>query len=133
SLAPEKEDVHTNIEHFVAEQLGKEISGVMHTGRSRNDQTTTVVRMFIRQRLLVFSTLVAELASTIIERADEFANIPVAGYTHYQPASVTTVGHWFASYAQALVRDLERLESCYRRVNVSPLGAAASFGTSWPI
>ncbi len=133
ALAPEKEDVHTNIEHYVAKQLGKDISGVMHTGRSRNDQTTTVVRMFIRQRLLEFSALVADLANTIMDRADEFADVPVAGYTHYQPASVTTVGHWFASYAQSLTRDLERLESCYRRVNVSPLGAAASFGTSWPI
>lgn len=132
-LAPEKEDVHTNIEHFVAEQLGGEISGVMHTGRSRNDQTTTVVRMFIRDRLLRLGVSVAELINVIILRAEEFADVPLAGYTHYQPASVTTVGHWFASHAQALSRDLERLADCYSRVNVSPLGAAAGFGTSWPI
>lgn len=132
-LSPEKEDVHTNIEHFVAEQLRGEISGVMHTGRSRNDQTTTVVRMFMRDRLLRFGMSVAELLDAIMLRAEEFAAVPLAGYTHYQPASVTTVGHWFASYAQALSRDLERLAACYERINISPLGAAAGFGTSWPI
>lgn len=133
TLIPEKEDVHTNIEHYVAEKLGKEISGVMHSGRSRNDQTTTVVRMFLRDRLLTFAQSVAELALAISRRAAELVDVPVAGYTHYQPASVTTMGHWFASYVQSLTRDLERLAHCYERVNVSPLGAAASFGTSWPI
>lgn len=132
-LIPEKEDLHTNIEHYVTTQLGPDISGVMHTGRSRNDQTTTVVRMFIRDRLLMLSQTVADLINVVMQRAEELANVPVAGYTHYQPGSITTVGHWFASYAQSLTRDLERLADCYNRVNVSPLGAAASFGTSWPI
>lgn len=133
ALQPEKEDVHTNIEHFVAEKLGRDVSGVMHTARSRNDQTTTVVRMFVRDRLLTFGLAVADLVDSIIARAAEFADVPLAGYTHYQPGSVTTVGHWFGSYAQALVRDLARLADSYRRINISPLGAAASFGTSWPI
>jgi argininosuccinate lyase len=133
TLAPEKEDVHTNIEHYVAGKLGKEISGVMHSGRSRNDQTTTVVRMFIRDRLLDIAGSVAALIDVICRRAEEYAAVPIAGYTHYQPASVTTVGHWFASYAQALLRDLSRLVDSYDRINISPLGAAASFGTSWPI
>ena len=133
ALAPEKEDVHTNIEHYVAEKLGPEVSGVMHTGRSRNDQTTTVVRMFIRHRLLQFAGAVSPLALTMLDKAEEYAHIPLAGYTHYQPGSITTVGHWFASYAQALARDLHRIAASYDRVNISPLGAAASFGTSWPI
>ncbi len=132
-LIPEKEDVHTNIEHFVAEKLGREISGVMHSGRSRNDQTTTVVRMYLRARLLEFANSLAGLIEVICRRAEEYAGVPVAGYTHYQPASVTTVGHWFASYGQALLRDLQRVVECYHRLNISPLGAAASFGTSWPI
>lgn len=131
SLNPDKEDVHTNIEHFVAEQMGPEISGTMHTGRSRNDQTTTVVRMFVRDRLLLFAQAVSTLVQALLEKAGENLDVPVAGFTHYQPASVTTVGHWLASYAQALLRDLERLQASYSRVNISPLGAAASFGTSW--
>lgn len=133
NLIPEKEDVHTNIEHYVADKLGSDVSGVMHTGRSRNDQTTTVVRMFIRDRLLKLALSVAGLVDTIQARALEYRDVPIAGYTHYQPGSITTVGHWFASYAYSLSRDLERLADSYRRVNVSPLGAAASFGTSWPI
>ncbi|MGI8906083.1 MAG: argininosuccinate lyase [Candidatus Sumerlaeaceae bacterium] len=132
-LNPDKEDIHTNIEHFVAEFVGADFSGTMHTGRSRNDQTTTVVRMFVRDRLLHFGVALAELIEQILRAAEKLVDVSVAGYTHYQPASVTTMGHWFASYAQALLRDLERVMASYERVNVCPLGAAASFGTSWPI
>lgn len=132
-LDPAREDVHTNIEHFVAELAGTEISGVMHTGRSRNDQTTTVVRLFVRDRLLKFGKAVAGLVEAILAQAERNLDVPVAGFTHYQPASVTTMGHWFASYGQALLRDLERILASYERVNRSPLGAAASFGTSWPL
>jgi argininosuccinate lyase len=132
-LNPAKEDVHTNIEHFVATQAGAEVSGTMHTGRSRNDQTTTVVRLYIREQLLRFASSVSTLVGEILSRAEETINMPIAGFTHYQPASITTVGHWFLSYSQMLLRDSGRLLACYDRVNVSPLGAAASFGTSWPI
>lgn len=133
TLNPDKEDVHTNIEHFVADRLGKEISGYIHTGRSRNDQTTTVVRMFIRDRLVAFALELEALIDSILNCASKYENIPISGFTHYQPASITTVGHWFVSYAQMLARDLDRLWSSFERLNISPLGAAASFGTSWPI
>lgn len=133
SLNPDKEDVHTNIEHFVAGKLGKEISGFMHTGRSRNDQTTTVVRMFIRDRLTVFADELQGLIESILQCAEKYEAVPIGGFTHYQPASITTVGHWLTSYAQMLSRDLERLWASLERINISPLGAAASFGTSWPI
>ena len=133
TLNPEKEDVHTNIEHVVAETEGADVSGVMHSGRSRNDQCTTVVRMFLRDRILEFANELTALVKVLLEFADRTAEIPVGGYTHYQPASVTSIGHWFAAHAQALLRDLDRLFACYKRINISPLGAAASFGTSWPI
>lgn len=132
-LDPRKEDVHTNIEHFVAGLEGTEVSGVMHTGRSRNDQTTTVVRLYVRQRVLEFAQALAELVRSIQALAAKHLQTPIAGFTHYQPASVTTLGHWFAAYSQALLRDLQRLAASYERLSVSPLGAAASFGTSWPI
>lgn len=132
-LDPAKEDVHINIEHFVAANVGQAIAGTMHTARSRNDQSATVVRMYVRQRLLQFGSSLGKLVQAIIRAAGRHAADPVAGFTHYQPASVTTVGHWFASYSQALLRDLDRLLATYDRLNVSPLGAAASFGTSWNI
>jgi len=132
-LRPEKEDVHTNIEHFVTESVGPQVAGTMHTGRSRNDQTTTVVRLYVRDRLLKFGVALADLVEAILDLAEKNLDVPVAGFTHYQPASITTMGHWFASWAQALERDLDRIASSYVRLNISPLGAAASFGTSWPI
>lgn len=132
-LDPRKEDVHTNIEHFIADRAGTEVSGTIHTARSRNDQSATVVRMFVRDRLLALATDVTSLVGSILDAAGKNLRVPIAGMTHYQPASITTLGHWFASYAQALLRDLERMISSYDRLNISPLGAAASFGTSWPI
>ncbi len=132
-LDPRKEDVHTNIEHFVAEKATTAVSGFMHTGRSRNDQSATVVRMYLRQNLLQFSRAMANVVQALLDSAEAHAEVPLTGFTHYQPASLTTIGHWLASHAQALIRDLDRLQSCYERINISPLGAAASFGTSWPI
>jgi len=132
-LDPAREDVHINIEHFVATVIGPEASGSMHTARSRNDQTTTVVRLYVRDRLLTFAESVARLTDVLLEAAKKYAHLPIAGLTHYQPASVTTLGHWLASYAQALLRDLERAYQTLQRLNVSPLGAAASFGTTWKI
>jgi argininosuccinate lyase len=133
ALDPRKEDVHTNIEHFVASVAGEDVSGFMHTGRSRNDQTTTVVRMCVRERLLDFGESLVRLVRVINKVAAEHRDVPVTGFTHYQPASLTTIGHWFASHAQALTRDVARVLASYDRINISPLGAAASFGTSWPI
>lgn len=132
-LDPQKEDVHINIEHFVAACVGEQIAGKMHTARSRNDQSATVVRMFVRNELLALGEDVCETVGAIVRVARQHKNTVVAGLTHYQPASVTTFGHWFASYAQALLRDVERIVTTFDRLNISPLGAAAAFGTSWPI
>ncbi len=132
-LDSRKEDVHTNIEHYVAETESPEISGVMHTGRSRNDQSATVCRMFLRSRVLSYTAAVMGLISELLEFSAKNTTVVVGGYTHYQPACITTIGHWFSSHAEALLRDVERLLDCYERINVSPLGAAASFGTGWPI
>lgn len=133
TLNSDKEDVHTNIEHFVSKDLGRDVAGTIHTARSRNDQTTTVVRLFVRDRLLQFATAISSMVSEILDAAEQNVDVPLAGFTHYQPASITTVGHWFLSYTQALLRDLRRLLDTYDRINLSPLGAAAAFGTSWPI
>ena len=132
-LDPQKEDVHINIEHFVAAMVGDHIAGVMHTARSRNDQTTTVVRMYIREQLLNFGETLCSTVRAILRLARQHCATVVGGLTHYQPAAVTTFAHWFASYAEALLRDIQRIVESYDRLNVSPLGAAASFGTSWPI
>jgi argininosuccinate lyase len=132
-LDPAKEDAHTNIERYVAQKAGADAAGRIHSGRSRNDQVATVVRMYLRGRLLELAGSTAHLTQALLSAAHTHAHVTMAGYTHYQPACVTTVGHWLASHAQAMLRDLERALSTLERINVSPLGAAAGFGTSWPI
>ena len=78
-LDPAKEDVHTNIEYYVAQQFGEEVSGRMHTGRSRNDQTTTVVRLYVRDRLLEFGESIRALLGSLVTAAEKFVDLPVAG------------------------------------------------------
>jgi argininosuccinate lyase len=132
-LDPAKEDAHTNIERYVAQKAGSEAAGRMHSGRSRNDQVATVVRMYLRSRLVELAGSIGQLARALLAAAHAHAHVTMAGYTHYQPACITTVGHWLASHAQALLRDMERALTTLERINVSPLGSAAGFGTSWPI
>ncbi|MGB9691164.1 MAG: argininosuccinate lyase [Candidatus Sumerlaeaceae bacterium] len=133
ALDPQKEDVHINIEHFVAATVGAQVAGKMHTARSRNDQSATVVRMYIREQLLSFGEQILAAVEAILAQARRHVRTLVAGLTHYQPASITTIGHWFASYAEALLRDAARVVKSFDTINISPLGAAAAFGTSWPI
>ena len=132
-LDPEKEDVHINVEGFVTEDQGVDAGGRMHIGRSRNDQTACDMRLYLRSSCLKLFFAVKNFASALLLKAEENAESVMPGFTHYQPAMVTSWGHWLCSYIQGLCRDLERLEFALSLVNRNPLGAAAAFGTSWPI
>lgn len=132
-LDPAKEDVHINVEAFVTETQGAEAGGRMHIGRSRNDQTACDIRMYLRDVGLQMKTSVSQLVETLLTLAEAHVHTVMPGFTHYQPAMITTWGHWLCSYAQGLLRDLERLQLAVSLVNRNPLGAAASFGTSWPL
>ena len=132
-LDPEKEDVHINVESFVTEDQGVDAGGRMHIGRSRNDQTACDMRLFLRSSCLKLFFAVKNFASDLLVQAEGNAESVMPGFTHYQPAMVTSWGHWLCSYIQGLCRDLERLEFALSLVNRNPLGAAAAFGTSWPI
>jgi argininosuccinate lyase len=133
SLQPELEDVHVNVERFVTARAGAEVGGRLHTGRSRNDQVACDMRLYLRASLLDFGAALATLLRSVLQQAAQHVETVMPGFTHTQPAMVTTWGHWLCSYAQALLRDLERVDSVFVQVNRSPLGAAAAFGTSWPI
>ena len=133
ALDPEKEDVHINVEDFVTEDQGADAGGRMHIGRSRNDQTACDMRLYLRSSCLKLFFAVKDFASALLMLADENAESVMPGFTHYQPAMVTSWGHWLCSYTQGLCRDLERLAFALSLVNRNPLGAAAAFGTSWPI
>ena len=132
-LDPEKEDVHINVEDFGTEDQGVDAGGRMHIGRSRNDQTACDLRLYLRSSCLNLFFAVKNFASALLLKAEENADSVMPGFTHYQPAMVTSWGHWLCSYIQGLCRDLERLEFALSLVNRNPLGAAAAFGTSWPI
>lgn len=132
-IDPALEDVHMNIEARVSETIGPRIGGQVHTGRSRNDQVACDMRMYLREQLLDRSEDAARLALALVDIAAKHLNTVMPGHTHRRPATVTTVAHWLASHAQALLRDLERMRFAYHLVNRCPLGAAAAYGTSWPI
>lgn len=132
-LDPLLEDVHMNTERYVAQAAGEGPAGVMHTARSRNDQSATDVRLWLRERLLGRLEAVALLIQALARLAARHGATISPGWTHGQPAMPTTFGHWAAAHAWALTRDAQALESLWPLINVCPLGAAASFGTSWPI
>ncbi|MGK5090612.1 argininosuccinate lyase [Deltaproteobacteria bacterium TL4] len=133
TLDPRKEDVHINVEAFITERYGIDIGGRMHTGRSRNDQTACDMRLYLRDAGIRLAKDIYELIGTLLRVAKPHVQTVMPGFTHYQPAMITTWGHWLCAYVQGLNRDLERLLSGLQLVNRNPLGAAASFGTSWPI
>lgn len=132
-LDPALEDVHINVERYVTKKAGADAGGRLHTGRSRNDQVACDMRLYLREALLELGGAVHGLTGALLEMAERHAATVMPGFTHHQPAMITTWGHWLCGYAQALCRDLERIGHAFGLVNRNPLGAGASFGTSWPV
>jgi len=132
-LDPAREDVHTNIEMTLAEVCGPEAGGRVHTGRSRNDQVATAMRLYLRGQALAFAGDTIDLARTILDLAATHLDTVMPGFTHHQPATPTTLGHVLASYAEALERDAARLLGWLDLHNRSPLGGAAGYGTTVPL
>ncbi len=128
----EGEDIHEAIEAYVIERVGPS-GGRMHTARSRNDEVATCIRLALRGHMLSIMAELLQLIDVLIKRADESKECVIPGYTHLQHAQPTTLGHHLLAHADALVRDLERLEDAYERVNLSPLGAAAFASTGFDI
>jgi len=130
---PSYEDVHTAIESVLIREIGEDIGGRMHTGRSRNDEVATCIRLALRTELLGVLKAVNELRNVVIEKAAENVDTVMPGYTHLQHAQPTTFAHHYLAHADAFARDFARVMSAYERVNVSPLGAAAFASTGFPI
>lgn len=132
-IPPDCEDVHMAVEAEVTRLAGAGAGGRLHTGRSRNDQTTTDIRIWTRDALLRLVDDILHLVDGLLRHAAAHLETVCPGFTHMQPAMATTWGHFVSGWAQGLLRDVERLDAAYAMLNRSPLGAAASFGTSWPI
>lgn len=126
------EDVHMNIEARLTEKIG-DAGKKLHTGRSRNDQVATDIRLWLRQGILQIEKELARLAEGYLLLASNNHDVIMPGFTHLQTAQPVTAGHHVMAWFEMALRDLDRLQDCRRRMNYSPLGAAALAGTSYPI
>jgi len=126
------EDVHMNIESRLKELIG-EAAGRLHTARSRNDQVATDMRLWVRDTIDAVDDELKTLQAALIDQAERHAATILPGFTHLQPAQPVTFGHHLLAYVEMLGRDRGRFADARRRLNESPLGAAALAGTSFPI
>ena len=130
--AVELEDVHMNIESRLVQLIGN-VGKKLHTGRSRNDQVTTDLRLWLRAETDTLVNEIDQLLSGLLDGATIYTDTIMPGFTHLQSAQPVTFGHHLMAWFEMLMRDRERLVDCRRRVNRSPLGAAALAGTSYRI
>ena len=126
------EDVHFNIEKRLTTLVG-DAGKRLHTGRSRNDQIATDVRLYVRGSIDRIVVALKALQRALVDKAETHATTIMPGFTHLQVAQPITFGHHLLAYFEMLERDVERFRDCRTRVNRSPLGAAALAGTSYPI
>jgi argininosuccinate lyase len=123
-----QEDIHLAIEQRLHEKIGA-VAGKLHTARSRNDQSATDVRLWLRQTIAAFQTSISELQRALVEKADAHFGAIMPGYTHLQRAQPILLSHHLLAYCDMLERDKSRYADCGDRANYSPLGAAALAGT----
>ena len=126
------EDIHMNVESRLTDLIGPG-AGRLHTARSRNDQVATDLKLWVRDTLDHLDDQVLDLMRALVDRAGEHAGSVMPGFTHLQSAQPVTFGHHLMAYVEMFARDRGRLQDARRRLNESPLGAAALAGTSFPI
>ncbi|MGD6933257.1 MAG: argininosuccinate lyase [Candidatus Bathyarchaeia archaeon] len=132
-LDPFAEDVHMAVEEAVLAETGPEVGGNMHVAKSRNDQVTTAIRMTLRNELQLIMQEILKMQKNLLDAAALHLDTIILEYTHLQAAQPVTYAHYLLSQYDALGRDLQRLQSAYERVNLSPLGAGALATTSFPL
>jgi argininosuccinate lyase len=125
------EDIHMFVEQVLTDRLG-DVGKKLHTARSRNDQVALDLRMHLRGQCRKISAEIKTLIEALTARAGEYKEAIMPGYTHLQRAQPITFGHHLMAYAMMLLRDMDRLEDCRRRMNQSPIGCCALAGTTYP-
>ena len=126
------EDIHMNIENRLVDLIG-DAGKKLHTGRSRNDQVATDIKLWLRDNIDQIDINLKVLQKTLIDKSELYYDMLMPGYTHLQVAQPVTFGHHLLAYVEMLGRDRGRLTDCRKRLNESPLGSAALAGTSYPI
>ena len=131
-IDPEAEDIHTFVEGELTRRVG-DAGKRLHTARSRNDQVALDDRLYLRGRIDGISGQIWQLVGVLADKALQYKDAVMPGYTHLQRAQPIVLGHHLLAYAEMLLRDLDRLADCRRRMNVSPLGSGALAGTTYPL
>jgi len=126
------EDIHMALENYVTNKIG-EVAGFMHTGKSRNDQVATDLRLVLKEELETIEQEVLNFIEIIIKMASDHTETVMVGYTHLQHAQPTTFAHHLLAYANEIRRDFERIHDAKKRVDICPLGSAAMTGTGFNI
>ena len=124
------EDIHMFVEQVLTQRIG-DVGKKLHTARSRNDQVALDIRMYLRAQIDEISSLVTELVKAVTDKAEAYKSAIMPGYTHLQRAQPITFGHHLMAYAMMLLRDLDRLHDCRKRMNLSPIGCCALAGTTY--
>jgi len=127
------EDIHVVIEDSITKRTSKVVGGLLHLGKSRNDQVVTAIRMTLRNEIILLSDQVLGLESSLLNSAKRHIDTVFPGYTHLQPAQPISFAHYLLANGASLSRNINRLTEAYGRVNRSPMGAAALAGTSFPL
>ena len=130
SIDMECEDIHMFVEQVLTQRIG-DVGKKLHTARSRNDQVALDVRMYLRQEIDEITGLTNALLGAIVGKAEEYKSSIMPGYTHLQRAQPITFGHHLMAYAMMLLRDVDRLADCRKRLNYSPIGCCALAGTTY--
>ncbi|MBQ8834099.1 MAG: argininosuccinate lyase [Oscillospiraceae bacterium] len=130
SIDMECEDIHMFVEQVLTQRIG-DVGKKLHTARSRNDQVALDIRMYLREEIDEISELVKQLIAAVTAKAEEYKSAIMPGYTHLQRAQPITFGHHLMAYAMMLLRDVDRLADCRRRMNQSPIGCCALAGTTY--
>jgi argininosuccinate lyase len=126
------EDIHSQLEFMLTKRLG-ETGKRIHTGRSRNDQVLTDIRLYLRDEIRQITELVVILFDELMSLAKQYRQVLMPGYTHMQVAMPSSFGLWFSAYAESLTDDLTMMLAAYKIVNQNPLGSGAGYGSSFPL
>ena len=126
----ECEDIHMFVEQVLTERIG-DVGKKLHTARSRNDQVALDIRMYLRDEIDEISELTKNLIAALSDKAEQYKDAIMPGYTHLQRAQPITFGHHLMAYAMMLLRDIDRLYDCKKRMNISPIGCCALAGTTY--
>lgn len=131
-IEPGIEDVHSQIEQLLIQKIG-DTGKKIHSGRSRNDQVLTDLKLYLKSEILAIKSLTATVFKSLIQLSNQHKEALLPGYTHLQIAMPSSFGLWFGAYAESLVDDLELFVAAYNVINKNPLGSGAGYGTSFPL